>query len=53
MHQNNYTRNILEKYNKNNLYPKSNPLPANKLQGNTQQALNEEISQYQKYIGSL
>jgi len=34
MHQNNYTRNILEKYNKNNLYLKNNPLPANKLQSN-------------------
>jgi len=34
IHQNNYTKNILEKYNKNNIYPKNNPLPANKLQGN-------------------
>jgi len=53
MHQNNYTKNILEKYNKNNLYPKNNPLPANKLQGNTQQASNEEITKYQTYVGSL
>jgi len=53
MHQNNYTRNILEKYNKNNLYLKNNPLPANKLQGNNQKALQEEITIYQQYIGSL
>ena len=53
IHQNNYTRSILEKYNKNNLYPKNNPLTANKLQGNNQKALQEEITIYQQYIGSL
>jgi len=53
MHQNNYIRNILEKYNKNNIYPKNNPLPANKLQGNNQKALQEEITIYQQYIGLL
>jgi len=53
IHQNNYTRSILEKYNKNNLYPKNNPLTANKLQGNIQKALQEEITIYQQYIGSL
>jgi hypothetical protein len=53
MHQNNYTRNILEKYNKINLYPKNNPLPSNKLQGNNLKASKEDISLYQQYIGSL
>ena len=53
MYQNNYTRNILEKYNKINLYPKNNPLPNNKLEGNKLKALKEDISLYQQYIGSL
>jgi len=53
MHQNNYTRNILEKYNKINLYPKNNPLPSSKLQGNKLKASKEDISLYQQYIGSL
>jgi len=53
MHQNNYTRNILEKYNKINLYPKNNPLPNNKLEGNKLKASKEDISLYQQYIGSL
>ena len=54
MHQNNYTRNILEKYNKNNLYPKNNPLPTEKLRGNNNnKATQAEKTIYQKYIGSL
>jgi len=53
MDQNNYTRNILEKYNKTNLYPRNNPLPTEKLRANNNKASKEEINLYQKYIGSL
>ena len=38
MHQNNYIRNILEKYNKNNLYPKNFLLLIEKLRGNNNKA---------------
>jgi len=53
MHQNNYIRNILEKYNKNNLYPKSSLLPTEKLRGNDNKATQAEITIYQKYVGLL
>ena len=46
--------NILDKYNKNNLYPKETPRNINKkLYNNNKQVTTKEILIYQRYIGSL
>jgi hypothetical protein len=54
MYQHNYTTTLLEKYNKNNLYPSNIPFDNGvKLRKNELKALLEEITLYQQYIGSL
>jgi hypothetical protein len=54
MYQYNYTTTLLEKYNKNNLYPSNIPFNNGvKLRKNELKALLEEITLYQQYIGSL
>jgi hypothetical protein len=53
MHQSKYTHNILNKYNKEHLYPVNTPITGEKLLKNIKQATQSDIKLYQQQIGSL
>lgn len=53
MHQQKYINNILTKYNKDKLPPRKSPSRMIKLYKNEGKARYEDITQYQRYIGSL
>lgn len=54
LNQKNYTQNILQRFNKQNLNPVSTPgIIGLKMEKNTEQASPKDIKQYQQEVGSL